>query len=153
MEDKQATLGLEKCRQIGRSCGCYNLRRAARVITRFYENYLRPSGLKPTQFSVLMAVHARGPIPLTKLADMTVTERSTLTRNLNVLEKKGFMKITEGTDRRERLIEITDIGREVLINALPLWEQAQAHIEKELGKDRMENLLDNLEHITAIARN
>lgn len=121
-------------------------------ITRLYDDSLRPSGLKATQYSVLMATHAIGPIPLTKLANMTVTDRSTLTRNLNILEKKGFIRITAGEDRRERLVAITDIGREVLISAVPLWELAQARIEKGLGKDRMESFLGNLANVTTIAR-
>ena len=152
MAGKPEMLGLERCKQIGRSCACYNLRRAARAMTRLYDDYLRPSGLKVTQYSVLMAAHARGPIPLTKLADMTVTERTTLTRNLNILERKGFLKIAAGADRRERLVEITDCGREVLMSAIPLWEQAQVHIEKGLGKDRMGNLLSDLVDVTTLAR-
>ena len=152
MAGKPKTLDLKRCRQIGRSCACYNLRKAARAITRLYEDYLRPSGLKATQYTVLMAAHASGPIPLTRLADITVTERTTLTRNLNVLEKKGLLKIKAGEDRRERLVEITDNGREVLMSAVPLWEKAQVHVEKGLGKDRMGSLLGDLKDVTDLVR-
>ena len=152
MAGRPEILEPERCKQIGRSCACYNLRKAARAVTRLYEDYLRPSGLKATQYTVLMAAHAKGPIALTKLAHMTVTERTTLTRNLNVLEKKGFLKITAGADRRERLIAITDDGRRVLTRAVPLWEEAQANIEKGLGRDRMEGFLADLLDVTTLAR-
>ena len=152
MAGRHKTLELERCKQIGRSCACYNLRRASRAITRLYDDHLRTTGLKATQYAVLMAAHAGGPLPLTKLAHMTVTERTTLTRNLNVLEKKGYLKIMAGEDRRERLVEITGDGRAVLMSAVPLWEQAQANIEERLGKNRMESFLADLLDVTTLAR-
>ncbi|MBI4772947.1 MAG: MarR family transcriptional regulator [Deltaproteobacteria bacterium] len=153
MADKLKNVEIAKCKEIGRSCACYNLRRAARAITRLYERYLSPSGLKATQFTALMAAHLRGPITLTKLADLTVTERTTLTRNLNILESKGFLSIEAGRDRRERLVTITEKGRETLMAAIPLWEVAQTHIEKGLGKDRLESFLGGLSEITSLSRN
>jgi len=153
MADKLKTLESARCKEIGRSCACYNLRRAARAITRLYEDFLRPSGIKATQYSILMAAHLRGPITLTRLADLIVTERTTLTRNLTILEKKGFLHIEVGRDRRERQVTITEQGREALIAAIPLWEMAQAHIEKGLGKDRMGRFLEDLSEATSLARN
>jgi DNA-binding MarR family transcriptional regulator len=89
---------------------------------------------------------------LTKLAKLTVTERTTLTRNLTILEKKGFILIEPGSDRRQRQVTITEQGLEVLTAAIPLWEKAQAHIEKGLGENRMGSLLKDLSEITALAR-
>ncbi|HAA05509.1 MAG TPA: MarR family transcriptional regulator, partial [Syntrophobacteraceae bacterium] len=109
-----------RCKEIGRSCACYNLRRAARAITRLYDDFLRPSGLRSTQYSVLMVARLRGPVTLTKLAEMTVNERTTLTRNLTILEKKGLILIEPGKDRRERQVSITERGQEVLIATIPL---------------------------------
>jgi DNA-binding MarR family transcriptional regulator len=142
-----------KCKEIGRSCACYNLRRAARAITRLYDDFLRPSGLRSTQYSVLMAASLRGPLTLTKLAKATVTERTTLTRNLTILEKMGFILIEPGQDRRERQVSITEQGERVLMEAIPLWEAAQTHIEQGLGRDRMGSLLKDLSEIIALSRN
>lgn len=146
------TLDDAKCKAIGRSCACYNLRRAARAVSRLYDDFLRPSGLRTTQYSVLMAAKLRGPVTLSKLAALTVTERTTLTRNLTLLEKKGFVLIEAGTDRRERQVTITEQGLEALAAATPLWETAQAHIEKGLGQDRMGNLLKDLSEIVSLTR-
>ena len=83
--------------------------------------FLRPSGLRSTQYSMLMVARVLGPVTLTKLAEMTVTERTTLTRNLTILEKKGLIVIEPGEDRRERQVSITERGQEVLTAAIPLW--------------------------------
>ena len=141
-----------RCKKIGRSCACYNLRRAARATTRLYDDFLRPSGLRSTQYSMLMAARLRGPVTLTKLAEMTVTERTTLTRNLNILEKKGLICIESGEDRRERQVSITKRGQEALREAIPLWEAAQSHIEQGLGGDRMNSLLKGLSEIISLSR-
>jgi DNA-binding MarR family transcriptional regulator len=146
------TLNSARCKEIGRSCACYNLRRAARATTRLYDDFLRPSGLRSTQYSMLMAARLRGPVTLTKLAEMTVTERTTLTRNLNILEKKGLIRIESGEDRRERQVSITERGQEALSEAIPLWEAAQAHIEQGLGGGRMNSLLKGLSEIISLSR-
>jgi DNA-binding MarR family transcriptional regulator len=152
MEDTLKTLDSAKCKEIGRSCTCYNLRRAARAITRLYDDFLRPSGLRTTQVSLLMSAKLRGPVTLTKLASLTVTERTTLTRNLTILEKKGFLRIEQGSDRRERQVTLTRQGEEALLVVVPLWEKAQAHIEKGIGKDRLGILLKDLSEIVSQAR-
>jgi DNA-binding MarR family transcriptional regulator len=87
-----------------------------------------------------------------KLAELTVTERTALARNLTVLRKKGFIVIKPGSDRRERQVAITEQGQKVLVAAIQLWKEAQARIEKGLGENRMERLLKDLSEFTALAR-
>ena len=146
------SLDSARCKEIGRSCACYNLRRAARATTRLYDDFLRPSGLRSTQYSMLMVARVLGPVTLTKLAEMTVTERTTLTRNLTILEKKGLIVIEPGKDRRERQVSITERGLKVLMEAIPLWEAAQAHTEQGLGGDRMDSLLKDLSEMLSLSR-
>ena len=146
------SLDSARCKEIGRSCVCYNLRRATRATTRLYDDFLRPSGLRSTQYSMLMVARVLGPVTLTKLAEMTVTERTTLTRNLTILEKKGLIAVEPGKDRRERQVSITERGLEVLMEAIPLWEAAQANIEQGLGGNRMDNLLKDLSEIISLSR-
>jgi DNA-binding MarR family transcriptional regulator len=152
MANNRKTLDPERCMQIGRSCACYNLRRAARATTRLYDDFLKPSGLRTTQYSVLMAAKLRGPVTLTKLAEITITDRTTLTRNLTVLEKKGLVASEPGEDRRERLVTLTEQGEEALVAAIPLWEAAQAHIEQGLGGERVGSLLKDLSAIVSISK-
>ncbi len=153
MEDTPKTLDSAKCREIGRSCACYNLRRAARAVSRLYDDFLRPSGLRATQVSLLMSAKLRGPVTLSELARLTVTERTTLTRNLTILEKKGFVRIDPGeSDRRERKVALTEQGEEALLVVVPLWEKVQAHIEEGLGEDRLGSLLKDLSELVRLAR-
>jgi DNA-binding MarR family transcriptional regulator len=152
MKDKPETLDSAKFRQMGRVCACFSLRRASRAVTRLYDDFLRPSGLRTTQCSTLIATKLQGPASLTKLAELTVTERTTLTRNLTVLQKKGLIHIEPGKDRRERHVAITEKGEEALAAAFPLWEAAQAHVRNELGEDRMACLREHLSEIIYLSR-
>ncbi|MGH8718300.1 MAG: MarR family winged helix-turn-helix transcriptional regulator, partial [Burkholderiales bacterium] len=101
------------------ACVCGGVRRAARAITQLYDDILRPSGLRITQFGILGATMAMSPITLTRLARATVTDRTTLTRNLKLLEQQGLIRIDAGGDRREREISITREGAEALRKAYP----------------------------------
>ncbi len=152
MTDNRGILDQQRCLEIVRSCACYNLRRAARATTRLYDDFLKPSGLRTTQYSVLMAAKLLGPLTLTKLAEMIVAERTTLTRNLTVLEKKGLVLIEPGEDRRERLVSLTEKGEEALIGAIPMWEAAQGCVEQGLGGERVSGLLGHLSAIISICR-
>ena len=85
------------------------VRKAARAVTKLYEEVLRPIGLRATQFSLLMATRVMGPVTVVKLAQVTVMDRTTLTRNLQILEKRGLIAIKPGEDRREREINLTAV--------------------------------------------
>ena len=120
------------------------MRKAARAITKLYEEVLRPSGLRATQFSLLMATRIMGPVTVVKLAQATVMDRTTLTRNLQILEKRKLIEIKTGEDRREREVTLTSSGMEVLAKAIPLWEEAQDRVKRALGEDKMDNLMHGL---------
>jgi DNA-binding MarR family transcriptional regulator len=142
---------MAQCEEIGRTCACYKVRKAARAVTKLYEEVLRPSGLRPTQFSLLMATRIRGPVTVSKLAQATVMDRTTLTRNLQILEKRGFISIKPGGDRREREVNLTPLGMEALAQAIPLWEEAQERVRHGLGEERLQNLLGDLSAMTSVA--
>jgi DNA-binding MarR family transcriptional regulator len=143
---------ITKCREIGRTCACYKVRKAARAVTKLYEEVLRPIGLRATQFSLLMATRVMGPVTVVKLAQVTVMDRTTLTRNLQILEKRGLITIKPGEDRRERAVNLTAAGMEVLTKAVPLWEEAQDRVQKGLGEERLHNLLGDLSEMISLAR-
>ena len=102
-------LEIAKCKEIGRTCACFKVRKAARAITKLYEEVLRPSGLRATQFSLLMATRVMGPVTVLNLSQVTVMDRTTLTRNLQILKKRGLITIKPGEDRREREINLTAV--------------------------------------------
>ena len=145
-------LEMSRCRDIGRACACFKVRKAARTITRIYEEVLRPIGLRSTQFSLLMATRILGPVTVVKLAQITVMDRTTLTRNLQVLEKRRLIEIKPGEDRREREVTLTAAGMEVLAKAVPLWEEAQDRVRQGLGEEKMRNLMDDLSEMISLLR-
>jgi DNA-binding MarR family transcriptional regulator len=145
-------LEIAECKEIGRTCACYQVRKAARAITKVYEEVLRPIGLRATQFSLLMATRVMGPVTVVKLAQVMVMDRTTLTRNLQILETRGLITIKPGEDRREREVNLTAEGMEVLAKAVPLWEEAQERVREGLGEERLQNLLGDLSEMVSLIR-
>jgi len=134
------------------NCACFNLRKATRAVTHLYDEILRPTGIRATQFSLLVAAKALGPVIVTRLAELGVMDRTTLTRNLKPLEKQGLIKVVSGEDQRTRLITLTDSGQEALAIALPLWKKAQALVVKGLGQKRWNSILENLSEMVSLTQ-
>ncbi len=128
-------------------CACFNLRKTARAITQLYDEALRPSGLRCTQFSLLIATTMLEPVTVTHLAEIVVMDRTTLARNLRPLEKMGLMNVEPGDDLRTRIVTLTTRGKEVLSKALPLWEKAQDRVVRGLGQERWASLQANLKEV------
>lgn len=145
---QQLELAKSKCA----ACACGSLRKAARAVTQLYDEVLRPTGLRITQFSILGATMAMEPITVTRLAEATVTDRTTLTRNLKLLEKQGLIRVAPGNDRREREVALTSRGRRALVRTLPLWEKAQAHVVEGLGQERWKDLREELSAVVSLTR-
>ncbi len=129
-------------------CACFNLRKASRAVTHSYDSVLRASGLRATQFSVLVGVSLRGEAPVGELADMLGLNRTTLTRNLGVLESNGLVAVSPGRDRRARHVSLTEAGERALREALPLWRKAQSKTVESLGPERWDGLLENLSRLS-----
>ncbi|MCC5960097.1 MAG: winged helix DNA-binding protein [Rhodobacteraceae bacterium] len=129
---------LDAARIMAADCLCFRARRAARAITRAYDAALRPTGLQATQVTLMNAI-ALGPDgaqPMGRLSELLALEISTLTRNLGALEKADLVAIGRSeTDRRVRVVRLTDAGKGRLAGALPYWKQAHAEIVATLGAD------------------
>jgi DNA-binding MarR family transcriptional regulator len=134
-----------------RRCACGAIRRTDRVLTQFYEEILAPSGLYFTQFTTLATLAEAAPISINYLAELLVMDRTTLTRNLELLTKQHLVRIEEGQDRRMRLVLPTREGEQAFRRAWPLWQEAQARIERALGRERFEGLLTDLSALIATA--
>ena len=130
------------------TCMCHKARMAARVVTRAYDDALRPTGLRATQVSVLAAVGARGALSIKSLADALHMERSTLTRNLRPLEKRGYVELAAERRYRSRVLTLTSAGRAALVTALPLWEGAQRKLKGRVGQHRWPTVQDGLSILT-----
>lgn len=107
-----------------RACPCLAARRRARAVTRHFDAYLRPFGLRSTQFSVLAMLAQVGPTGRVRLADGLGLERTTLTRSATTLERQGWIETLGTDDARERPLALTEAGRRALDAALPAWKEA-----------------------------
>jgi DNA-binding MarR family transcriptional regulator len=115
-------------------CLCLASRRAARSITRAFDRKLRASGLRATQFTILVMLAQAGPLSIGHLADALGAERTTLTRNLALIEAKRWVQIRPGDDARLRVVSITSKGRAAVEAALPAWRAAQAAAAAAIGQ-------------------
>jgi DNA-binding MarR family transcriptional regulator len=145
------TPGRAELAEVAASCACWNLRRTARAVTQRYDETLRPSGLRITQFTLLVAVGLSEPVPITRLADALDLDRTTLARDLKPLTEHGLVQIAAGEDRRMRVVRLTSQGREAVGRAYPLWQQAQAQIVEGSGPDRWQAVASGLEEVAALA--
>ncbi len=121
-------------------CACANLRRAARAVSRLYNRELRPAGIEITQFTLLMALDAAGPQPQGKLGGLLALDSTTLTRMLEPLRRRGWVRALEGKDRRLRIFTLTAAGRAKLRQASRRWERAQQRLAASLGEPAMSRL-------------
>jgi DNA-binding MarR family transcriptional regulator len=112
------------------------LRQAALAATQFYDEPLQPSGLKITMFRLLRRISEAGQPTISELARIVDLERSTLGRNLKVLERAGHVKLAGGQDERSKVVSLTATGRTNLEKALPLWAKAQSAMQALLGNEK-----------------
>ncbi len=133
-------------------CACLNIRQTDRAITQFYAESLALSGLNTPQFALLATIARTEPVTINHLSEVMVLDRTTLTRNLQLLSKRKLIRDEEGEDRRMRLVSLTQEGKQALLRAWPMWQEAQARIEHALGRERLESLLLELSAIRAVVR-
>ena len=138
---------------LARTCANLNLRRATRTVTNYYDSvFLAACGLRITQIPPLVVLYLSGPRSINEIAEKLDLDRTTLTRNLKPLEEAGLLEIAPGDDQRTRIAALTEHGRQVLLEVLPVWEEAQAHIVQGLGEERFDALLTQLSDITELTR-
>ncbi|HEM46813.1 MAG TPA: MarR family transcriptional regulator [Alphaproteobacteria bacterium] len=126
-------------------CTSFNLRKAARAVTQFYDDALRGTGLKSTQFSLLAAAAQAGSMPISRLAAEMAMDRTTLTRNLKPLVAGGLLAIEAGQDRRVRRVAVTPEGEAALARAMPAWRRAQTRMIDRLGDETWGDFLRQLQ--------
>jgi DNA-binding MarR family transcriptional regulator len=118
-------------------CNCLAVRQAARHITQFYDQFLAPSGLRTTQFSILAKLRRLGPMTINALAAAMVMDRTTLGRNVLPLERDGLIAVEQGSrDRRSKELRVTEAGEARFRAGVKGWVQAQRQFENSFGAKR-----------------
>ena len=117
-------------------CVCSTARHAARVLTRYYEQELRPANVTPAQFELLSTLHFRPGISQSNLAEAVGAEQTTLSRNIKLLmSRKQVVSATSKEDHRQSAYRLSKEGEAVWLSALPHWERAQANMRQLLGSE------------------
>jgi DNA-binding MarR family transcriptional regulator len=129
-------------------CLCGSLRRTSRALTQFYENALRPLGLRATQFTILQALSLTGEVTQNQLGEMLAMDSTTLTRTLQIMDREGWIAVRRGQDRRERRLRLSKAGESQFKRALPAWEKVQSRLRRQLGEPAWKNLLDITHQVT-----
>ncbi|MAZ44669.1 MAG: MarR family transcriptional regulator [Legionellales bacterium] len=137
-------------RDVNQQCSCFNLRKAARAVTQSFDHALEPMGIRATQFTLLVTMASVSARTLTEMASVLVMDRTTLTRNLKPLEKLGLIETVTPRDKRSKAYALTEKGREVLARSIPVWEKAQTSLVTEMGNERFNGLLGDLDAITKL---
>ena len=114
-----------EARGVVATCLGYQTRKLARAVTRLYNDRLRPLGLNLTEMNLLAAIAAQGSVQPARLGRAMALEKSTLSRNSSRLVERGWVEVRDHPDGRGVLLAVTARGNEMLLRAVPAWEQAQ----------------------------
>lgn len=140
---------LDQCRD----CVCLAVRTAARRITQGYDAALAGTGLRVTQFSLLVMAHHLGAPSMKRLARMLNSDPTTITRNVQGLTKRRLLTLSPGRDLRERKVTLTGKGEAILLHALPNWRAAQSDVVASLSRAELTRLRALLEQVGQRKRN
>jgi DNA-binding MarR family transcriptional regulator len=143
---------LELCAVVAQTCTALNLRKAARAVSNLLDDEIRATGVRSTQFALLVALALEGEATVSGLAQALDLDRTTMTRNLGPLKREGLVSSAGGVDARSRVLRLTGKGRATLARALPLWERVQARVVEGLGDAKWKGLLQGLQATATLAR-
>lgn len=114
------------------ACACATARQVARVLTQLYDGRLRATGMEAPQFALLMTLDKQGPCTQAALGRRYALDKTTVSRNLKWLERKGWVGSASSDDRRERRFTLTAAGRRQLAAAVPSWKGAQTALRSKM---------------------
>jgi DNA-binding MarR family transcriptional regulator len=132
------------------ACACTRLRTAARMMTRAYDDALRPSGVTAAQLAILAAVDVDHSPSIAELSKRLAVDRTTLSRNLQPLQKAKWIRLGDEGWRRSKTVHVTSVGKQRLTRATTLWETAQAAFLKRFGKPEWKRLETDLKAVAAV---
>ena len=120
---------------IARNCIAVRLRLLNRVVTNYYDDALRPLGLKVSQLNILVVTAKLGLARPAEVCDILQLDTSTLSRNVERMRARGWLEVVPGEDARTQPFRLTAQGKRLLERAVPAWEQAQKKASELLGED------------------
>lgn len=136
---------IETTLEVRDSCLCLHARRAARALSRRFDEAFRPLGLTNGQFSLMMSLNRPQAPSIGQVSALLAMDRTTLTANLKPLVRRGLMTVTpDEADRRSRRLALTPEGRKLLAAAVPVWKRTHAALERLLDRSEPNRLRADL---------
>jgi DNA-binding MarR family transcriptional regulator len=132
--DKGTTTSIET---ISKTCIAVRLRLLNRVITNFYDDALRPLGLKVSQLNILIVTARLGLARPAQVCEILQLDVSTLSRNVKPLQSHGWLEVVPEEDARSQPFRVTAQGKRLIEKAIPAWEKAQQQARELLGSEGM----------------
>lgn len=120
-------------------CYCATLRQAARALTSMYDEHIRRSGIRTTQFGILQALTFQPGARITDMVEWLAIDQTTLTRNLALLRKRGLVEVSDRPSGREKCWDLTRAGKAKFAEVRALWDEAQAEVERRFGQSRAQS--------------
>ena len=136
MKESVDRLSLIKSRS--RQCIAVRIRLLSRMVTNIYDSALSPFGVKLNQMSILMVVYLSGEVGYEALCKRLKMEKSTASRNIERLKKKGWIVVISVRDERRKSLKVTPAGEALLGKVHEAWEDAQIKASELLGKEGTE---------------
>jgi DNA-binding MarR family transcriptional regulator len=133
-------------------CACATARQAARVLTQLYDRSLRTAGLEAPQFALMMTLEKQGPCSQVDLGRRYALDKTTVSRNLKLLERSGWIESSIGIDRRKRHFVLTAAGREQLAIAKPKWKDAQNQLRSGMTGEQWDAMFRTFRAVTQTAQ-
>src|SRR3954453_389943 len=118
---------------IAKACIAVRLRLLNRVVTSFFDDALRPLGLKVSQLNILIVTARLGLARPAQVCDFLQLDTSTLSRNLERMRAHGWLEVVPGEDARTQSFRLTTQGKRLIEKAIPAWEDAQRQAGELLG--------------------
>lgn len=120
---------------IAKTCIAGRLRLINRVVTNIYDDALRPLGLKISQGNILILTSRMGVVSPVQVCEYLQLDISTLSRNVELMRKNGWLEEVPGEDARSHPFRLTAAGKRLIKESIPAWEKAQAEARELLGDD------------------
>ena len=152
MVGKLNKIELEQCSKALATSACVNLRKSSRAITRWFDEELEACGLRSTQLVVLFTIAVMERPTQTRVARELVTEQSSASRNLRLLESEGLVKFTASRSSNFKTISLTPKGIERIREAIPIWARTQTAFIEQFGEDRWSEFLVGLANTISSVR-
>jgi DNA-binding MarR family transcriptional regulator len=132
-------------------CASLNCRRTARAVTQLYDAALQESGIRSTQFAILVGIAKNQPVSIGALGEVLIIDGTTLTRSLQRLKKEGLITISERARMRQRFLALTPKGKKTLGRSLPMWRKAHEQFVATVGRSYWLDLRNELEKLAHVA--